>query len=209
MSQKGTVSIIYRFPGGSVNVTGVSSGLVQGTDGNLYGTTAEGGTSGLGTLYQVTTAGAYRLLYSFPQNVGTSPGGGVLQHTDGSFYGTTFQGGANGYGGVYSLNMGLAPFITFVRPTGGVGQTAQILGQGLNGTTGITFNGVAATSFRVFSDTYMTAVVPSGATTGVVVVTTTNGALTSNKSFKIIGGTASAAGTKAGPLISHAVKTSK
>jgi hypothetical protein len=81
--------------------------------------------------------------------------------------------------------MGLGPFVAFVRPTGKVGQTAQILGQGLTGSTGVTFNGVAATSFSVVSDTYMTAVVPSGATTGPVVVTTPSGALTSNVSFRI------------------------
>jgi hypothetical protein len=82
--------------------------------------------------------------------------------------------------------MGLGPFITFVRPSGGVGQTAQILSQGLTGTTSVTFNGVAATSFKVFSDTYMTAIVPSGVTTGKVVVTTPGGVLTSNVSFRII-----------------------
>ena len=70
-------------------------------------------------------------------------------------------------------------------PTGKVGETAQILGQGLSGTTSVTFNGVAAATFAVVSDTYMTAVVPSGANTGAVVVTTPGGALTSNVSFRI------------------------
>ena len=59
------------------------------------------------------------------------------------------------------------------------------IGQGLTGTTSVTFNGVPATSFDIVSDTFMTAVVPSGATTGPVVVTTPNGTLTSNKSFQI------------------------
>ncbi len=61
-----------------------------------------------------------------------------------------------------------------------------ILGQGLTGTTSVTFNGVAATSFKVGSDTFMTAVVPSGATTGPVVVTTPGGTLTSNVSFRVL-----------------------
>ena len=81
--------------------------------------------------------------------------------------------------------MGLGPFITFVRSTGKVGRAAQILGQGLAGTTGVTFNGIAATSFKVLRDTYMTAVVPSGATTGPVVVTTTTGTFTSNRNFVV------------------------
>jgi uncharacterized Zn-binding protein involved in type VI secretion len=86
---------------------------------------------------------------------------------------------------VYSLDMSLGPFIGFVRPTGKVGQTAQILGQGLTGTTSVTFNGVPAASFSVVSDTYMTAVVPSGATTGPMVVTTPTAKLTSNVNFRI------------------------
>lgn len=88
--------------------------------------------------------------------------------------------------------MSLGPFVTLVRNTGGVAQAAQILGQGFTGTTAVTFNGAQATSFKVLNDTYMTAVIPSGATTGPVVVTTPSGALTSNKNFRIIGGTASA-----------------
>jgi hypothetical protein len=101
------------------------------------------------------------------------------------FYGTTGnEGGALGL--IYSLNMDLGPFVTFVQSVGRVGQPAQILGQGFTGTTSVTFNGIVATSFKVVTDTYMTAVVPSGATTGKVVVTTLAGPLTSNVSFRIL-----------------------
>jgi hypothetical protein len=62
----------------------------------------------------------------------------------------------------------------------------QILGQGLTGSTAVTVNGVAATTFKVVSDTYMTAVIPSGATTGPVVVTTATGTLTSNHNLRIV-----------------------
>jgi uncharacterized repeat protein (TIGR03803 family) len=109
-----------------------------------------------------------------------------MQDTSGKFYGTTNLGGKSGNGTIYSLNMGLGSFITFVRPNGAIGGTAQILGQGLTGATGVTFNGIAATSLKVVNDTYMTAVVPSGATTGPVVVTTPGGTLTSNVSFRIL-----------------------
>ena len=81
--------------------------------------------------------------------------------------------------------MALGPFIKLVQPTGKVGRTVQILGQGLTGTTSVTFNGIAATSFKVQTDTYMVTVVPSGATTGPVVVTTPSGTLTSNKNFQV------------------------
>ena len=82
--------------------------------------------------------------------------------------------------------MGLGPFVTFVQPTGAVSRTAQILGQGFTGTTSVTFHGVVASAFDVVSDTFLTAVIPSGATTGPVVVTTPAGKLTSNKTFQII-----------------------
>jgi hypothetical protein len=82
--------------------------------------------------------------------------------------------------------MGMAPFVALVSYTGKVGNTVQILGQGFTGTTGVSFNGPPATSFSVVSSTYMTATVPTGATTGKVVVTTPGGTLTSNVNFRII-----------------------
>ena len=164
---------------------------MQATDGNLYGSTEIGGTFGNGLIFKISTGGSYSLLYSFPGKVGISPEAALLQHTNGVLYGTV-QGGPHGDGAVYSLNMGLNPFITFVLATGRVGQKAQILGQGLTGATGVSFNGVPASSFSVASDTYMTATVPAGASTGPVVIETPNGSLTSNKNFRI---TSAAAGT--------------
>jgi uncharacterized repeat protein (TIGR03803 family) len=204
MTQKGTVSILYNFKGGRDGI-GANGGLVQATDGELYGGTGGGGSSGFGTLFRITTAGAYELLYSFPQNIGKYPQTSLMQHTNGLLYGTAEEGGANNYGAVYDLNMNLGPFVAFVIPTGGVGKSAQILGQGLTGTSSVTFNGVAATSFKVLTDTYMTAVVPSGATTGPVIVTTPGGTLKSNKNFRIVAA-AGAGRTKAGSPISHVAK---
>jgi uncharacterized repeat protein (TIGR03803 family) len=143
-----------------------------------------GGTQNFGILYQITTNGVYNLLYDFTDRA-ENPLAAPMQHTNGLLYGTTLQGGKSRFGAVYSLNMGLGPFITFVQPTGRIGQGTQILGQGLTGTTSVTFNGVQATSFKVVTDTFMTAVVPSGATTGPVVVMTPTGPLTGNVSFRI------------------------
>ncbi len=179
----GRVTTLYSFNSASPDPS-QPVGLVQGTDSNLYGATYDGGDGGYaGILFQLTTTGSYELLYNFG-------GGGRAwvppgQYTTGIFYGVTSLGGAYGDGEVYSLSTGLGPFVAFVVPTAKVGQTAQILSQGLTGTTAVTFNGIAAAKFTVVSDTYMTAVVPSGATTGPVVVTTPGGALTSNVSFRI------------------------
>jgi hypothetical protein len=110
-----------------------------------------------------------------------------MQHTNGKFYGVTESGGANGLnGGVfYSLDLGLKPFVNLFTWMGKVGKTVEILGQGFTGTTSVSFNGTKATTFTVSSDTYLTALVPSGATTGFVTVTTPGGALKSNRKFLV------------------------
>ena len=183
-----SITILYDFGATSEDGRGGYTGLAFGTDGYLYGGTSIGGTAGAGALYKVSTSGIYTQLFSFPnlggQN-GQSPEAALVQDTDGIFYGVTEYGGLDGDGSVYSLNVGLGPFITFVKSQGRIGAQVQILGQGLGGSTAATFNGVAATEFTVVSDTFMTAVVPSGATTGPVVVTTPSGTVTSNMNFRI------------------------
>lgn len=183
------VSILYTFMGKSGTSRDGSTpaaGLVQATDGNLYGATFGGGNYGMGTLFQISTSGTYKALYSFNGTAGKAVQGTLMQHTSGLLFGTAQEGGANNLGTVYKLNMGLGPFVTFVQPTGKVGQTVQILGQGLTGTTSVTFNGVAATSFSVPTPTFMLATVPSGATTGPAVVTTPKATLTSNVNFTVV-----------------------
>src|ERR1700683_210219 len=79
-----------------------SAVLVQGTDGNFYGTTAYGGTdnscveygmSGCGTIFRITPAGAFTTLHSFHATDGWQPTSGLVEGTDGNFYGTTTLGG--------------------------------------------------------------------------------------------------------------------
>jgi uncharacterized repeat protein (TIGR03803 family) len=183
LDQSGNVTILYSFqgPDGETPI----GGMAEGTDGDLYGTTTAGGSSGFGTLFSITTTGTYTVLADLTSET-QLPYGTLLQDTNGLFYGTSYLGGENGKGSVYSFNVSLAPFVTFVLPAGQVGRAAQILGQGFTGTTLVTFNNVPATSFTVGSDTYLTAIVPTGATTGPVVVSTPTGTLTSNKNFQVL-----------------------
>jgi len=101
-----TVSTLYSFVGGKTSgeypwyVT-----LVQGTNGQLYGTTYGGGASGFGTFFEVTTSGTFTLLHSFAGGTtdGANPTGGLTLGTDGNFYGTTQQAGANSQGIVFKI----------------------------------------------------------------------------------------------------------
>ena len=169
------------------------AGLVQATDENFYGTTSGGGANGQGTIFKITPAGTLPTLYNFCSQTnctdGANPYAGLVQSTNGSFYGMTSLGGAcseqnQGCGTVFSMSVGLDPFVAFVRNSGKVGQTAEILGQGFTGTSVVSFNGTAA-KFVVHSDTYLTATVPSGATTGFVTVTTPKKTLKSNVVFRV------------------------
>jgi uncharacterized repeat protein (TIGR03803 family) len=71
--------------------------LVQGIDGNLYGTTEFGGAKGYGSIFRITTLGNLTTLYSFcsPGSCfdGAYPIGALIQSPDGNFYGTTDGGG--------------------------------------------------------------------------------------------------------------------
>jgi uncharacterized repeat protein (TIGR03803 family) len=178
-----TISTVYEFLGRPDLAN--PSNIIQATDGNLYGTSFTGGTTGQGGIYTIDSLG-YSVLYDFGNNPRiVEDNSGIMQHTNGKFYSASESGGKYDRGVVFSVDLGLAPFVAFVRPSGAVAKTAQILGQGLTGTTGVTFNGVAATSFSVVSDTYMTVVIPAGATTGPVVVTTPTGTLAGNVNFRI------------------------
>jgi uncharacterized repeat protein (TIGR03803 family) len=74
---------------------------------------------------------------------------------------------------------------SFTPASGVVGTTVTITGTGLKQATKVTFNKIAAATFTVKSDTQITAMVPAGATTGKIVVTTTGGTATSAKAFTV------------------------
>jgi uncharacterized repeat protein (TIGR03803 family) len=77
--------------------------LAQGRDGNLYGTTDSGGTSGMGTVFMVTTSGTLTTLHNFLGLDGQNPDGGLVLGSDGNFYGTTRFGGASNLGTVFKI----------------------------------------------------------------------------------------------------------
>jgi uncharacterized repeat protein (TIGR03803 family) len=108
ISPSGSYTNLYSFAGSPNDGKNPSAGLVQGTDGNFYGTTFSGGTNDNGTVFRISPSGSYTNLYSFAgsPNDGSYPQAGLVQGTDSNFYGTTLYGGTNGDGTVFELTLG-------------------------------------------------------------------------------------------------------
>jgi len=111
ITPSGTLTTIYNF----CSQTNCADGdnpqapLIQGADGNFYGTTESGGADlslcggyGCGTAFKLTPKGVLTTLYSFCSESncadGAEPYTGLIQASDGNFYGTTIEGGSGTYG---------------------------------------------------------------------------------------------------------------
>ena len=129
LTPSGTLTSLYSFCSQGDSSThdcldgaDPSSGVIEGSDGNFYGTTHAGGEFGFetsaGTAFMITPSGTLTTLYSFcsqqdPNNPtkcldGAAPDAGVIEASDGNFYGTTAVGGANGdfgFGTAFKLSV--------------------------------------------------------------------------------------------------------
>ena len=126
MTPKGKLTTLCYF---LINCSGgydPAGGLIQGTDGNFYGTTSLGGYQNCdvggptcGTIFEITPEGTLTTLYSFCANNvnpcadGSFPAAGLVQGSDGNFYGTTELGG----GGSTNCEFGCGTFFK-MTPTG-------------------------------------------------------------------------------------------
>jgi uncharacterized repeat protein (TIGR03803 family) len=195
ITSQGGLTVLYSLDGSQSG--GPFAGLVQATDGNFYGANRYGGKgsncgdNGCGATFQISPKRQFLILHNFDLATGSAPYVTPFQHTNGTIYGDTQEGGTGDVGcaagtcGVfYSWSAGLPAFVSLLPYAGKVGKTVEFLGQGFTGTTAVTFNGTPA-NFKVASDTYLTATVPAGATTGFVTVTTPGGSLKSNKKFRV------------------------
>jgi uncharacterized repeat protein (TIGR03803 family) len=118
ISPGGSYTNLYSFGIYPNDGTYPAGALVQGSDGNFYGTTEAGGTNFDGTVFRISPSGNYTNLYSFGgySNDGALPAAGLVQGSDGSFYGTTGGGGIStntncyhGCGTVFKLTIPLNP----------------------------------------------------------------------------------------------------
>jgi uncharacterized repeat protein (TIGR03803 family) len=102
-AQAQTYNVLYSFPGGSAGQYPIP-GVIQDTLGNLYGTTANGGSGGsdgYGVVYEVTTSGIEKVLHTFSGGSdGEYPYAAVLRDREGNLYGATNSGGNSEQGGV-------------------------------------------------------------------------------------------------------------
>jgi uncharacterized repeat protein (TIGR03803 family) len=186
----GVFTSLYSFCALTACADGdIPAGILQATDGNFYGATYYGGASYYGTLFKLTPAGVLSTLHDFCPKGGEHCTDGeypqaLVQATDGNFYGVAGQGGHSGHGTAFKVSVGLSAFVETVTASGAAGSSVIILGSNMTGASSVTFNGAAA-AFTLVSSTEITATVPSGATTGSVVVTTPKGKLQSNRSFTV------------------------
>jgi uncharacterized repeat protein (TIGR03803 family) len=134
VTPSGTETVLYSFAGGS-DGEHPYAGVIQGNDGNFYGTTYQGGTSGYGTVFKITPSGTEAVLYTFAGGSdGANPEAGLIQGSDGNFYGNTFQGGASGFGTVFKIGPSGTETIlhSFAGSSDGANPSANLL-QGSDG----------------------------------------------------------------------------
>jgi uncharacterized repeat protein (TIGR03803 family) len=159
-----TLTTLYSFCSqtGCPDGDGPHAGLVQATNGDLYGTTLSGGANcvpdGCGTVFKITPGGTLTMAYSFCSDYpsctdGAYPEAGLVQAANGDLYGTTYSGGANGYGAVFKITPGgtlttLYSFCSQTNCTDGFGPQAGLV-QAANGDLfGTTSNGYG-TVFKI------------------------------------------------------------
>jgi uncharacterized repeat protein (TIGR03803 family) len=103
--------VLYSFTGGADGGLPVA-GLVRDATGNLYGTTAYGGSAtnvecplGCGTVFKLSPAGTENVLHSFAgyPTDGAVPAADLIQDVAGNLYGTAGGGGASDFGVVFKL----------------------------------------------------------------------------------------------------------
>jgi uncharacterized repeat protein (TIGR03803 family) len=171
ITPSGTLNTLYSFCPKTNCPHGAhpSAGLVQGANGDFYGTTFVGGAGGdcpaddgCGTVFKITPSGVLTTLYNFCSQGGNNctdgefPQAALTQGTDGNLYGTTLGGGANSGGTVFSITPSgalttLYSFCTLSGCTDGELPYAALI-QDTNGTFyGTTYMGGGNNDGTVFS----------------------------------------------------------
>lgn len=155
-----TLSVLHSFAGNNTDGGGPTGSLIQGTDGNFYGLTQQGGANNAGTVFKIDSSGVESVLYSFSFSTaeGNTPNGSLIQGTDGKFYGMTQQGGLQYSGTVFKItpNGAKTTLYSFLNTNTDGGRPTGNLIQGTNGVFyGMTQQGGpnnVGTVFQITSD---------------------------------------------------------
>jgi uncharacterized repeat protein (TIGR03803 family) len=152
VTTNGTLTTLLGF--NLTNGAGPDASLALGADGNFYGTTHAGGSSGYGTVFKMMTNGILTTLVNFDNGTnGRSPYAGLTLGPDGNFYGTTSQAGSGGFGTVFKVttNGALTTLTSFYGTNGANPWAALTLGLDGNfyGTTYGGGTGNGGTIFRM------------------------------------------------------------
>jgi len=178
LSTQGVLSILHYFGDGTVPSDGMhpQGNLVLGTDGNLYGTTHDGGTAGNGVVFKVSLAApnTYSIVHNFGdgslQNDGSN-GGILVAASDGNIFGITSDGGENNEGTVFGLDY----FTNASSATFAVGY-AGVFDFGTVGAQGTTYTATGLPSWaRLNSSTGVLTGTPPNATGSPFTITVTSG----------------------------------
>jgi uncharacterized repeat protein (TIGR03803 family) len=175
VTSSGTFTTLHTFTGSDGQD---ANGLVQGSDGNFYGSTQSGGANNLGVVYKMTPTGTVTVLHSFAGSDGAVGRWDLIQAKDGNFYGVTLNGGTFGAGVLYKItstgtytvlynfpypgtNQYTNPF-----PYSGVIQATNGLLYGVTGNVGGPFVWGSIYSFNTTTLTYTTLYNFTGGTDG-------------------------------------------
>ncbi len=185
VTMAGQFTLLYSF----TNKNPYPAHLLQASDGNFYGiTNAYDVPPSGGEIFELTKSGQYTPIYKVNGRNGQSWFTTLIQGSDGRIYGTAASGGRYGLGTIFALDIGLpkpAPqALRFSPARGSPGDKIRIWGYNLLEAS-VTFNNVAAASASNSGPNYVWAIVPSGATTGPITVTTPGGTSTTAASFTV------------------------
>lgn len=152
MSRNGRVRVLHTFDRDTTGELPMA-GLIQASDGYLYGTTMRGGAGGAGTVFRIDTEGAIIVLHTFDYVTGASSVAQLVEGRDGRLYGTTMGGGTFLQGVLFSIDTSgrLTVLHSFEdQSTGSIPEHGVTFGRDGN-LYGTTFNGGAlglGTMFR-------------------------------------------------------------
>ncbi len=161
VAEDGTFQTMHAFNG--TDGRHPISGLMQASDGNLYGATSQGGIGELGVVYRLDLAGNYKVLAAAGDvGIGSALTSELVEGLDGKLYGTSYEGGVNGSGTIYTIDFSQkADSITPSSGPAAGGTPVTIAGTGFVSGATVSVGPAAATGVSVPDATHVDATTPA------------------------------------------------